>query len=123
MDSVISFTPAQLVAFITAIGGAIVSIGAVATLIFKLVNRVKAPEAEQNRRIKALEDENKEMKGEIEKLKIRLDDGNGRFEGIEKANRVILRSLQALLAQSLGADATEALKEAKTELDNYFLEK
>ena len=94
-----------------------------ATLIFKLVNRVKAPEAEQNRRIKALEDENKEMKGEIEKLKIRLDDGNGRFEGIEKANRVILRSLQALLAQSLGADATEALKEAKTELDNYFLEK
>lgn len=123
MDNVISFTPAQLVAFITAIGGAIVSIGAVATLIFKLVNRVKAPEVEQNRRIKALEDENKDMKGEIEKLKIRLDDGKGRFEGIEKANRVILRSLQALLAQSLGADATEALKEAKTGLDNYFLEK
>ena len=40
MENVISFTPAQLVAFITAIGGAIVTIGAVATLIFKLVNRI-----------------------------------------------------------------------------------
>ena len=61
MDNVISFTPTELVGFITAIGGAIVTIGAVTTLIFKLVNRVKAPEIKQNERISALETRIKEI--------------------------------------------------------------
>ena len=47
MDNVIQFTPAELVGFITAIGGAIVTIGAVTTLIFKLFNRLRAPETKQ----------------------------------------------------------------------------
>ena len=123
MDKVISFTPSELVAFIGTIAGVCAGIATITGFIVALVKRWKAPEVEQNRRIKALEDENKTLWEEIKRLDNRLNCGNDRFDEIEKANRVILRSLQALLAESLGADATEALKKAKNELDEYFLEK
>ena len=123
MDTVITFTPSELVAFIGTIAGVCAGIATITGFIVALVKKWKAPEVEQNRRIKALEDENKTLWEEIKRLDNRLNSGNDRFDEIEKANRVILRSLQALLAESLGADATEALKKAKNELDEYFLEK
>lgn len=123
METVISFTPSQLVTFITTIAACCAGIATIVGIIIKLVMRMKRPEMEQNARIKALEDENKERKEEIKDLKAKLDEGNLKFEDIDRSNKVILRSLSALLAQSLGADATEALKEAKRELDQYLIDK
>lgn len=123
MNNVISFTPAQLVAFITAIGGAIVTIGAVATLIFKLVNRIKAPEVEQNNRLKKLEEENEARKLEIKTLNDRLNDGDSHFKELEQTNKMILRGLQALLRYSLGSENAEALRKTASDLDEYLLEK
>ena len=116
METTIVFTPAQLMAFIGAVCGFIASIGAAVAIIAKFITKIKAPEQEQNRRIKTLEEEVKELKS-------RLDSGNDKFAELDRSNKVILRSLSALLAQSLGADATEALKEAKRELDQYLIEK
>ena len=116
MDTIISFTPSQLVAFIGSIAGVCAGLATITGFVVALVKRWKAPEVEQNARIEALEKK-------VELLEGRLNDGNDRFDGIEKAQKVTLRVLQALLAESLGADATEALNEAKKELDNYFLEK
>jgi len=123
MNNVISFTPAQLVAFITAIGGAIVTIGAVATLIFKLANRIKAPEVEQNNRLKKLEEENEARKVEIKTLNDRLNDGDSHFKELEQTNKMILRGLQALLRYSLGSENAEALRKTASDLDEYLLEK
>lgn len=116
METTIVFTPAQLMAFIGAVCGFIASIGAAVAIIAKFITKIKAPEQEQNRRIKALEDEVKELKAQ-------LNYGDSRFNEIEKADRVILQALQALLADSLGADATKALNDAKDELDKYLREK
>jgi len=127
METTIVFTPAQLVAFIGAVCGFIASIGAAVAIIAKFITKIKAPEQEQNRRIKVLEEENKEIKAELKLLKeCRKTDKqneNERFNEIEKADRVILQALQALLADSLGADATKALNDAKEELDKYLREK
>ena len=123
METVISFTPAQLVGFITAIGGAVTAIGAMVAMIIKLFKKIKQPEVEQNERIKILEDENKARKEEIEKLESRLQTGDNNFKELEKTNKIILRSLQALLRHSLGTADPEALKDAMKELDNYLVEK
>ena len=123
METVISFTPAQLVGFITAIGGAVAAIGTMGAMIFKLFKKIKQPEIEQNERIKALEEENKARKEEIEKLSERLETGDNNFKDLEKTNKIILRSLQALLRHSLGTADPEALKTAMKELDNYLVEK
>lgn len=123
METVISFTPAQLVGFITAIGGAVAAIGTMAAMIFKLFKKIKQPEIEQNERIKALEEENKARKEEIVRLNERLETGDNNFKDLEKTNKIILRSLQALLRHSLGTAEPEALKVTMKELDNYLVEK
>ena len=127
METTISFTPSELVAFIGTIAGVCAGIATITGFIVALVKRWKAPEVEQNRRIKVLEEENKEIKAELKQLKeCRKTDKqneNERFNEIEKADRVILQALQALLADSLGADATKALNDAKDELDKYLREK
>lgn len=123
MDTVISFTPEQLFGFITAIGTAIVTCGAVVTLFIKMINKMKAPETEQNQRIKDLEEENKARKEEIRKLNSRLQWGDNQFREIEKSNKIILKSLQALLRHSLGIADSGALTDAMNELDDYLLDK
>lgn len=121
METVISFTPAQLIAFVTTIGGAMAAIATMVTIIFKLVNRMKAPEDKQNRRIEALETENEKRKKDIAELEKRLNDGNNRFDNIEQSNKITLETLRALLKHALGGDESE-LKDAERNLDNYLIQ-
>ena len=71
MDNTISFTVNQLIGFVTTVGGCIVVIEAVVLIVFKLISKVKAPEVEQNNRIKALEEENKNRQRKAKKPKRR----------------------------------------------------
>ena len=125
--STITFTPSELVAFIGTIAGVCAGIATITGFIVALVKKWKAPEVEQNRRIKALEDENKEMRAEINLLKecrnTDKQNENEKFNEIDKSVKVLLRCMQALLAESLGDNDTEAIRDAKKDLDNYLLEK
>ena len=109
MNNVISFTPSELVAFIGTIAGVCAGIATIVGVICKVVMRLKAPEVEQNARIKALEEENKSRKEEIEELKKRIGEGDDHFSELEKTNKVILRTLQALLNLSLGVSDIKAV--------------
>ena len=53
MDNAITFTPAQIIAFVLALCGAIVTISAAIGIIAKLLDKVKEPEKEQNERLDA----------------------------------------------------------------------
>lgn len=123
MDNVISFTPAELVGFITAIGGAIVTIGAVTTLIFKLVNRAKAPELKQNARLDALEKHQKEQDETLALFRQYFTNDDKRFKSIERSNKITQSALLALLKHSINGNDTESLKEAEKSLEEYLIEK
>ena len=123
MNNVISFTPSELVAFIGTIAGVCPGIMTIVGVICKVIMRLKAPEVEQNKRIKALEEENKSLKEEIEELKKRIGEGDDHFTELEKTNKVILRTLQALLNLSLGVSDTEALKKVSEDLNDFILNK
>lgn len=134
METLITFTPAQLVAFIGAVCGFIASIGAAVAVIVKMITKIKAPELKQNQRLDDLEKSDearkkeiselrKEMKAELEKRDTRLNTGDERFEKFEESNKTIMRGLQALLNQSLGIKDTEALKKASEELSEFLLNK
>ena len=123
MNNVISFTPSELVAFIGTIAGVCAGIMTIVGVICKVVMRLKAPEVEQNKRIKTLEEENKSRKEEIEELKKRIGEGDDHFTELEKTNKVILRTLQALLNLSLGVSDTEALKKVSEDLNDFILNK
>ena len=134
MDNVISFTPAELVGFITAIGGAIVTIGAVVTIIFKLVNRLKAPEDKQNDRLDALEKNYEILSEDLKEQKRQRDEtitqfmqyftnDDNRFKAIERSNKVTQNALLALLKHALNGNDLQALKDAEKSLEAYLIEK
>lgn len=134
MDNVISFTPAELVGFITAIGGAIVTIGAVTTIIFKLVNRLKAPEAKQNERLDTLEKNYEILSEDLKEQKRQRDEtitqfmqyftnDDNRFKAIERSNKVTQNALLALLKHALNGNDLQALKDAEKSLEAYLIEK
>ena len=134
MDNVISFTPAELVGFITAIGGAIVTIGAVVTIIFKLVNRLKAPEDKQNERLDALEKNYEILSEDLKEQKRQRDEtitqfmqyftnDDNRFKAIERSNKVTQNALLALLKHALNGNDLDALKDAEKSLEAYLIEK
>ncbi len=123
MDNVISFTPAQIVAFVLAICGAIVTISAAIGVIAKALERAKAPELEQNKRLDDCEKRLNAHDEIIERFKEYFDNDDKRFKAIEKSNKITQSALLALLKHSLNGNDTESLKEAEKSLEEYLIEK
>lgn len=123
MNNVISFTPTELVGFITAIGGAIVTVGAVITLIFKLVNRVRAPEIKQNERIKSVEDRLKAVEEQNKIFTQYFINDDKRFKAIERSNKITQSALLAILKHSINGQDIESLKKAEKSIEEFLIEK
>lgn len=123
MDNVISFTPAQIFAFVLALCGAIVSISAAIGVIAKAIDKAKQPENEQNKRLDEHEKRLNMHDDYIEKFKEFFDNDDKRFKAIEKSNKITQSALLALLKYSLNGNDTESLKKAEESLEEYLIEK
>ena len=123
MNNVISFTPAQLLALILAICGAIVTISAAIGVITKAIERAKAPEKQQNERLNGIERRLDDNDKTIEKFKEFFANDDNRFKAINKSNKVIQTALLALLKHSLNGNDTDSLKEAEKSLEEFLIDK
>jgi hypothetical protein len=123
MDNVISFTPAQLIALVLAVCGAIVTISAAIGVIAKALDKAKAPEKEQNERLDAHEKRLNALDEIIVKFREYFDNDDRRFKEIEKSNKITQSALLALLKHSINGNDTESLKEARKNLEEYLIEK
>jgi hypothetical protein len=123
MDNVISFTPAQLIALVLAICGAIVTISAAIGVIAKALDKARAPEKEQNERLDAHEKRLNALDDIIVKFREYFDNDDRRFKEIEKSNKITQSALLALLKHSINGNDTESLKEARKNLEEYLIEK
>lgn len=119
METVITFTPSELVAFLGTIAGVASAIGLLVTYAIKITKRVKAPMEELKREIARLKAKDEEKDKKIEELNKRLGDGDGRFDKVEGSMIIMLETLRALLEHSLGGDDSE-LKTAKSNLDTFL---
>ena len=123
MDNVIQFTPAQLIALVLAVCGAIVTISAAIGVIAKALDKAKAPEKEQNERLDAHEKRLNAHDEIIEKFKEYFDNDDRRFKEIEKSNKITQSALLALLKHSINGEDITSLKEAEKSLEEYLIEK
>lgn len=112
MDTVIQFTPTQLLVY----AGAIITISSALAIIFNLVAKIKEPEKKQDERIKACEDR-------IDKLESNGEHDDKRFKEIEEGNKITQEALLALLKHSINGDEIEALKDAEKNLEKYLINK
>lgn len=116
MNNAITFTPSELLSLILWICGAIVSISAAITVIIRIIQKAKEPEKNQDDRIASLE-----LK--VAKFEKYFDNDNKRLVELEKGNIVTQQALLALLSHALNGNDLDSLKDAKTKLEKYLLNK
>lgn len=106
----------MIVAGILAVAGAISTLGGAANWLVKLVQVLKAPNAEQDKRISDLEKHMEEVDGYLARDKERLDN-------IDGDTRVTQRALLALLAHGIDGNHQKQMEEAKEELELHLIKK
>ncbi len=105
-----------LIGYILAVAGGISTIAAAGNWIVKIITALKAPNAEQNRRLANLEKHMEEVDGFLAKDKKRLDN-------IDESTRVTQRALLALLAHGIDGNHQSQMEEAKNELELHLIKK
>ena len=107
---------ALIVAGTLAVAGAISTLGGAANWLVKLVQAIKAPNAEQDKRLSDLEKHMEEVDGYLANDKKRLD-------SIDGDTRVTQRALLALLAHGIDGNHQKQMEEAKEELELHLIKK
>ena len=116
MDTVISFTPAQIVAWVLAAAAAISCVAGATVWIVKGVKRVQAPNERQNARLTELEQR-------VARHDEMLGNDKRRIEAIEDGTRVTQKALLALLDHGLSGNNKEQMETAKRDLERYLIER
>jgi hypothetical protein len=112
----ITFTVSQLLAWFLAVCAGVTCIATAASWINKAWHAARAPDDQQDARIKALEVKTQSYDGYFANDKKRLDT-------LEEGTRVTQRALLALLAHGIDGNEVAGLKAAKDELQQYLIER
>lgn len=112
----VQFTLGQLVTIILGICGGIVTVSAAITVLIKTVQKLKEPEKTQDARILALEEQ-------VKKFNKFFDNDNKRLVELERGNTVTQQAILALLSHALNGNDEDSLKNAKSNLEQYLLNK
>ena len=123
MNNTITFTPAQLISIILGICAAIVTISAAIGVIIKAIEKARAPENEQNKRLDNIDHRLDDIDKTILKFREYFTNDDNRFKAIEKSNKITQTALLALLKHSLNGNDIEALKTAEKSLEEYLIDK
>ena len=109
-----NLTSGQIWTVVLAIASAIVLLTNAAEKIAKVVQAAKAPNAQQNERLAALEG----RMGEVEK---KLDNDKRHFDAIDASNRVTQVALLALLDHGIDGNNIDQMQHAKEELQTHLI--
>lgn len=103
-----------IVGGVLALCGAISTIGGAVEKVAKVVKVAKAPNAEQDRRLEAVEKDIVDIKGF-------LDNDKKSIESLKEGNRVTQKALLALLAHGIDGNNQKQMKDAKEDLEQYLI--
>jgi hypothetical protein len=116
MNTEITFSLAQLMAWVLAACAGIACIATAANWIIKAWHAARAPDVRQNDRLKKLEDLCERYSGMQEKTDKRID-------SLEDGNRVTQEAILALLTHSLDGNEMESMRTAKQKLQDYLIQR
>lgn len=116
MDSIISFTPAQLGGWILALCAAVVSISKALDVLGGWRRKARQPEAAQDERIR-------ELTQRIDKVERKLDNDKHHLDALDSGSRVTQQALLALLGHAIDGNNTKQLADARDDLYTYLVER
>ena len=106
----------ELFAALLAAAGAVSALAGAANWLVKLVQAMKAPNAEQDRRLSSLEKHMEQVDDFLSRDKVHL-------ETIDESTRVTQRALLALLAHGIDGNHQKQMEDAKKELELHLIRK
>ena len=106
----------MIVAGVLAVAGAVSTLGGAANWLVRLITAIKAPNAEQDKRLVKLEKHMEEVDQFLATDKKRLDN-------IDESTRVTQRALLALLAHGIDGNHQKQMEDAKKELELHLIKK
>lgn len=106
----------ELFTVLLAAAGAVSALGGAANWLVKLVQAMKAPNAEQDRRLSSLEKHMEQVDDFLSRDKVHL-------ETIDESTRVTQRALLALLAHGIDGNHRSQMEDAKKELELHLIRK
>ena len=112
MNEPITFTPYEVVQLIMWICGAIISIATAATIIIKIIQKMKKPEQDQNERITTLENR-------MSKVEQHLDNDNQRLNESEKSMKLLMRSNLAIMKHLVNGGDIDTLTKTMNDIQEY----
>lgn len=127
MNTLITFTPAQLVSVLLAICAAIITISTAMNVINSWIQKRREkkqkPEDDQNERIKRIEELLVEYNKKFEQYDMFLKNDNRRLSAIEESIKIDRRGFLALIKHAIDGNDIESLKASRKELEDYLLNK
>jgi len=127
MNTIISFTPLQLIGVFLSICAAIVTIltaiNAINAFIERLQAKRKKPEDDQNARIENIEKLLAAYNKKFEEYDYFLKNDNRRLTAIEESIKIDRRGFLALIKHAIDGNDIELLKESRKEMEEYLLNK
>lgn len=100
---------------------AVITIDKVLDIIHKYVKKAKEPDAEQNKRMDALDKRIGVLEqGQLQHTQALARDLR-RFDGIDEEIRLVLVGVQNLLDSQLSGNNREGMQKSKSDINNYLL--
>jgi len=112
MDTVIAFTPSQILMLCSAV----VLISSAVQVILNGFTKLSAPNKTQNQRLDDIEER-------LDKHEEYFKKDLLKFDYIDSSNRVTQRAILALLEHSIDGNEVNSLKKAKNELQDFLIDK
>lgn len=127
MNTIISFTPLQLIGVFLSTCAAIVTILAAINAINAFLDKWKAkkqkPEDIQNDKIANIEKILLDHDKRFEKYDVILKKDSERLEAIEESMKIDRKGFLALIKHAIDGNDIESLKESRKELEEYLINK
>lgn len=112
----VSFTLLQMFKSILAVCGAITAVSAAVAVILSIIKSITSPDKERDKRLDELEIK-------VKKHDELLSNDSQRFKEIEEGNRIMQKSMLALLQHGIDGNEIEAMRKAKQDLESYLIER
>ena len=111
-----TFTLSDLLAVVLGFFAGIITISGALNAIGGWLNKAKAPEVKQDKRLTNLEKR-------VDKLEESTTSDGERLKQIEESNRITQRGMLALLKHSINGEDIDTLKRAEKDLEEYLITK
>ncbi len=117
------FDPVKFGNDVVWIAGVIMAVWGILGIVQKITEMVRKPEKDQNERITDLERQIKEMKAEHLKFLEFFANDKNRIDNITEGNAVMQKALLALLSNAIDGNNISEMKDARSELQEYLIER